>query len=126
MTAAATVLEDLAAVPAVDSVAAADSAAEEDLLDFAAVMVEDGAAQKNLEEHAALEQHGAAEEEVQTIPRPRLEEPWAIWVAPAVATRDQLELPQTRNEFPQFPITCFRISTTIQGYLSPVGLQICH
>ena len=46
--AAATVVEDLAAVPVVDSVAAADwvAVAAEDLLDFAAVMVEDGAAQK--------------------------------------------------------------------------------
>ena len=94
LTAAATVLEDLAAVPAVDSVAAADSAAEEDLLDFAAVMVEDGAAQNGFleldQEHVALEQHGAAVEEMQAIHRPRLD-PWVLWAAPAAATRDRLE-----------------------------------
>ena len=68
--AAGTVVVDLVAVPVVDS-AAADwvAVAAEDLLDFAALMVEDGAAQKSLVEHAALERHGVAVEEVQTIPR---------------------------------------------------------
>ena len=88
--AAAGVMDSVAAA-AVDSVAAADSAAEEDLLDFAAVMVEDGAAENGFlaldQEHAVREQHLAAVEEVQAIPHPRLEQPWVPWVAPASAIR---------------------------------------
>ena len=100
--AAGTVVVDLVAVPVVDSAAADWVAVEvEDLLDFAALMVEDGAAQKSLVEHAALERHGVAVEEVQTIPRPRLEEPWAIWVAPAVATRDRLSVARLRLHHPR-------------------------